>query len=358
MRLKMLAPLGLAVCVVAGALTVAGVTSSTTSGAAVTTLKVGEPYSPPVVFDPSSGRMFVGDPGGIEVLDEHTRRVLRQIPVPGEYVDGLAFDPATDVLYATSVPSWEPDFGAFLFSFNARTGAQLTALGTGMAGAGVVVDPATATVWVADTPAWVPPSIAYVYGTSSTTPATIDTAALAQLIEVNARTNTIMRSIESVDLFPLALAIDPTTNSVLVSQRGGEVEAFSGATGAHLWSHLTADAEPSSLAVNDAASTVVVTNPNVGTVATLSVATGKVLHSFTLGDSPIAAAIDPHTGRLVVVAAHQNAALEVNPTTGATIARVPVGSYPTLVAIDPTTGLVATSSAKYGTISLFHEGAR
>jgi DNA-binding beta-propeller fold protein YncE len=112
---------------------------------------------------------------------------------------------------------------------------------------------------------------------------------------------------------PQAVAVDPRTNRVYVTEETGvdgdaAVAVIDGATRRILTTvpigpYARYFDNPHGLAVDPATHVVYASNPVQGVVYAIDGTTGAVLRSITIGDAPAALAVDPDSGAVVVTTA-------------------------------------------------------
>ncbi|HEX7104364.1 MAG TPA: cell wall-binding repeat-containing protein [Acidothermaceae bacterium] len=149
----------------------------------------------------------------------------------------------------------------------------------------------------------------------------------------------------SVGAHPSAVAVNPATDTIYVTQDGGSVSVIDGATNAV--TPVAVGLAPSAIAADPGTDMVYVVNGGGDSVSVIdghpnTVTTNTVITTVTVGANPDAVAIDPSTGMLYVVNSGGDSVsvIDGDPssvTANMVIATVPVGANPDAVAVHPGT---------------------
>lgn len=216
-----------------------------------------------------------------------TYPVTANIPLDS-FAFGVAVDPTTNILYATS---GFDSGGTSVIDGATNTITKTITAGTGNQPLGVAADPTTHTIYVAQ----------------NSGNAGADTVQV-----IDGVTNTATKSI-AIDGSAFGVAVDPTTHTVYATTGNFD--------------------KPSTISVIDAT-------------------TDTVTNTVEVGNDPRAVAVDPTTHTVYVVNANDGTMSVIDGATNTVTATVGVGAFPASVAVDPTTHTVYVGNQPDATVSV------
>ena len=223
-----------------------------------------------ISVNPKTGTAYVADGGKVSVISGRTNTVVANISAGGAPfgdLAGLAVDPKTNTIYATSF------LADVVLVINGRTNTVEATIPVGGAPFGVAADPKTDTVYVANS------------GGDSVS-------------VINGRTNTVTATIP-MSLGPVGIAVNPKTDTAYATtgiNGQGTVSVINGRTDT-IAAAIPVGPLPQQVAVNPKTRAVYVANEDSGTGATVSVIngrTGTVTATLPVG-AAFGAAADPKT---------------------------------------------------------------
>ena len=164
----------------------------------------------------------------------------------------------------------------------------------------------------------------------------------------------------SVPTPPQAVAVNPVTETVYVTEGGSSVSAIDGAMSTV--TPIGVGFIPSAIVVDPGTNMVYVANSGGNSVSVIdgdpnTVTTNTVIKTLTVGGNPNAVAIDPSTSRIYVVNSGGDSVsvIDGDPntvTTNTVIATVSVGPTPNAVAIDPFTHRIYVANSGDNSVSV------
>jgi len=184
--------------------------------------------------------------------------------------------------------------------------------------------------------------------------------ALAGLLFVSlARAQSVVAT-PGVGSLPSAIAVNPVTNMVYVTNAGSTdeisntVSVIDGATNTVV-ATLTVGTTPGAIAVNPVTNQVYVVNQSDNTVTVIDGATNKVVATPSVGNAPIAIAVNPVTNQVYVVNEKDNTVSVIDGATN-TVAPTPttVGAGPGAIAVNPVTNQVYVANEFGNSVSVIN----
>ena len=151
---------------------------------------------------------------------------------------------------------------------------------------------------------------------------------------------------------PYAAAVDPTTNTVYVTNpSGNNVTVIDGATNTVITT-VPVGANPEEVAVDPSSQIVYVSNANDNTVSVIDEATNTVTATVPVGDSPFGIAVNPTTNTVYVANANDATVSVIDGATNTVKATVSVGVSPGGIAVNSTTNTLYAANTSDGTVSV------
>ncbi|MEN6392138.1 MAG: S-layer homology domain-containing protein [Syntrophomonas sp.] len=284
----------------------------------------------------------------ITVIDGNTDTVTATI-VAGVYPSAIGVNPDTRKVYFTNGQQ------ASAMVINGASNQVIATIPTGNSPSSLAINRNTNKIYIANL---IGNSVTVIDGNTDAASATISTGKLPMNVEldpninkiyvanngghsvsiIDGSINTITATVDTVDKGTYAVAVNPITGKVYVTNQKnmtdpGSVTVINGSVNA---ATIPVGRNPRAVAVNPVTNKIYVANLNDDTVTVIDGSTDTVLTTISTGDGPLALGIDRNTNKIFVANCGDDTVTIIDGATNTT-SSVTAGDYPCAVAVNEAT---------------------
>ncbi len=263
-------------------------------------------YPSAVDVNPDTNKIYVNEKMSVKAIDGSDNQVISTLPT-GNSPSDFAINRNSNKVYVSNL------IGNNVTVIDGDTNTVKTTVGTGSLPMNVELNPNTNKIYVANNGGH---SVSIIDGGTDTVVATVDT----------------------VDKGTYAVAVNPVTDKVYVTNQKnmndpGSVTVIAGTINAGT---IAVGKNPRAVAVNPLTNRIYVANLNDDTVTVIDGATDMVTATINTGDGPLALGINKVTNKIFVANCGDNTVTIIDGATNST-SSVAAGGYPSSVAVNEAT---------------------
>ena len=315
------------------------------------TIHVGT-YPNGVAVNPSTNEIYVASDGSdnLSVINGSTDALITTISL-GDAPTGVAVNPATDMVY---VAANKQNLHVINGSTNtvSKTMTLSCQCDSGQVVQGVSVNSNTNTI--------------YVTMKSTEHLGATQTDNEGSVVVVDGATNTQVSEVANLSGWPSGVAVNNDTNMVYATTIQANIPGYAqnhyvfvvdGSTNSNV-TRISVPNTPTAVATNPQTNRVYVTEETGGTLAVIDGSGNTLVDSIAVGSSPDGVGVNPLTNTIYVANHDNNTVSVIDGSSNNVSGSVSVGVGPGAIAVNPDTGLVYVANKGDGTISVIKESPK